>query len=218
MHRHVNPVAIPQHSFVASCYCNYAVCFLHLACLLGFVCYWTSASPPWTTTKHHKTRVGRATRCYSAQPPAWSRSINHHQCQSRPAGSAAVPLARKFRHKKHCNIQTTTLPELVTTPGTTQVFTVVWSTLSSSGLPSSRKMSSYWRESSRGLWGWWGDWSMSPVRKDWGSSGCLAWRRLRGDLINACKYLKGGCQEDGGQTLFSGAQQQDKGQRAQTEA
>ena len=42
-------------------------------------------------------------------------------------------------------------------------------------------------------------------------------RRLRGDLRNAYKYLQGGGQEDGAR-LFSGAQRQDKGQRAQTEA
>jgi len=42
-------------------------------------------------------------------------------------------------------------------------------------------------------------------------------RRLRGDLRNTYKYLKG--RYGGwGQTLFSGAQRQDQGQWAQTEA
>jgi len=56
------------------------------------------------------------------------------------------------------------------------------------------KMRNYCRESSRGLWRWWGDWSILPTRKGWGSWTCLAWRRLRGDLIYAHKHLKCGCQ------------------------
>ena len=65
-----------------------------------------------------------------------------------------------------------------------------------------------WRKSSEGLCGWWGDWSISPMRKGWRSWACLA----------AYKYLKGECQEGGARTFFSGAQWQDKGKQAQTEA
>ena len=36
---------------------------------------------------------------------------------------------------------------------------------------------SHWIESSGGLWGWWGDWSISPTRRGWGSWACSAWRR-----------------------------------------
>ena len=38
-------------------------------------------------------------------------------------------------------------------------------------------MRSYWRESSGGLQRWLGDWSISCMRKGWGSWACLAWRR-----------------------------------------
>ena len=43
-------------------------------------------------------------------------------------------------------------------------------------------------------------------------------RRLRGGLIYAHKYLKGGLSGGWSQTLYCGAQRQDKGQQAQTEA
>ena len=63
------------------------------------------------------------------------------------------------------------------------------STVSSSGLPSSRKMRSYW---SGGLQRWWGDWSISPTRKGWGGWACLAWRREGWEgtlemLLNICR-------------------------------
>jgi len=32
-------------------------------------------------------------------------------------------------------------------------------------------------ECCRKLWGWWGDWNISPMRRGWGSWACSAWRR-----------------------------------------
>lgn len=40
---------------------------------------------------------------------------------------------------------------------------------------------------------------------------------MRGYLIDAYKYLKAGCQEDGSRHFVSGAQQHDKGHQAQME-
>jgi len=62
-------------------------------------------------------------------------------------------------------------------PSTLPWWGPICSAVSSAGLPSSRKMRNYWREFSGGLWGWWGDWSISPTRRGWGSWACSAWRR-----------------------------------------
>lgn len=99
-----------------------AIVIIQLVCLLGFARYWTSVSPPWITTKHHKTWVSRDP--WMLLSPSSCLKQVCHQCQSRPAGSSAVPLTKKFQHKTHSNIQTTTLPELVNAPRTTRVFTV----------------------------------------------------------------------------------------------
>jgi len=52
-----------------------------------------------------------------------------------------------------------------------------WSTLSSSGLPSTREPWTYWRQSSEGQWRWLRDWNISPMKNDWESWDCSAWRR-----------------------------------------
>lgn len=59
------------------------------------------------------------------------------------------------------------------------------------GFLSTRESWSSCSRSNRGLWRWWGDWSISFKRKGCGSWACSTSRRGRGDLINVCHYLKG---------------------------
>lgn len=83
-----------------------------------------------------------------------------------------------------------------------------------SGLPSSRKTRNHWRRSRGGLQSWWGDWTISLMRK----GACVVWKGedwegilpIHTSILRA--VLRGR-----GQTLFSCAQWEDKGQWAQTE-
>jgi len=85
----------------------------------------------------------------------------------------------------------------------------IWSTVSSSGLLSSRKTGISYRESSR----WWqrglGAWNTSHMKKGWEHWGCSAgedWGSLQGilpgNLTSTYKYLRGRFQADGSR-LFS---------------
>lgn len=69
-----------------------------------------------------------------------------------------------------------------------------WSTIFSSGPPSTRETGTYWKESSAGPPRRWRVWSTSPVRESWESWDGSAWRRLM--LINVYKYLEGEYKED----------------------
>lgn len=69
----------------------------------------------------------------------------------------------------------------------------------------------YRKESSRGRQRWHGACSITLVGKCYEIWDCSTWRRLRGD-VNGYKYLSSEC----GWALFSGAQQQVKGQHAET--
>lgn len=44
---------------------------MHLVCLLGFSYYWTLASPPQSTTKHHKTCSGKDPRLSLSPTSCW---------------------------------------------------------------------------------------------------------------------------------------------------
>jgi len=89
------------------------------------------------------------------------------------------------------------------------------STGPSAGLPSSRQAGNCWGEPGRGLWRDQGlEHLLYEERLRALGLFSVRRRRLRGDLSNVYKYLKCRSQMDG--AIFSGVQQQDKGQWAQT--
>lgn len=79
-------------------------------------------------------------------------------------------------------------------PSTPPWWRHIWSTVSSSRLLSSSKTTNFLRESCGGPQGWWGAWSIFLMRKGWETLAFSAWKKrmLRGDLINAYRYLNGG--------------------------
>lgn len=116
LYRHVNPSATPQHPFVAWCCCNYSFCFCTLP---AWLCILLDLRA--TSMGCHKTGLQ-----WVSLSPASCLKQGCHQHQSRATGSAAVPgTTRKFWHKTHSSIQTSALPELVATPGTTWALTVL---------------------------------------------------------------------------------------------
>jgi len=79
----------------------------------------------------------------------------------------------------------------------------IWSTVSGSGLPGSRKTGIFQRESSRGPQRGSRAWSISLIRKGWDLGlFSLGERTQRRDLINAYKYLTCGSQVDGARLLW----------------
>lgn len=62
-----------------------------------------------------------------------------------------------------------------------------WSSAYSYGLLSTREIRAYWRESNKGLWRWWRDWSISPVKP--GSFSVVPSARIRSNG-HKLKYRK----------------------------
>ena len=69
-----------------------------------------------------------------------------------------------------------------------------WSAASSSGLPSTRKRSTYWRKFAEGPRWWLRNWSIQPTKRGW-ETGLFRLQKLRlrqGDLICVKIYLMAG--------------------------
>ena len=55
------------------------------------------------------------------------------------------------------------------------------------------------------------------MREGWEAWGCSAWKRLRGDLISANKYIKDGCQVDGSRLISVAHSNRRRGNRHKLE-
>lgn len=117
MYRHVNPIAIPQHPSWSN-----VIVIVHSVfapCLLAWLCMSLNLHElPQSAMKHGSAGP------LDVSPISCLKQV-YRQCQSRSAGSAAVPLTRKFQRKKPQQYSNYNPAWIVTTPGTTWVFTVV---------------------------------------------------------------------------------------------
>lgn len=108
-------------------------------------------------------------------------------------GAEEWPLTEKFLHLLRNDLYSRSREVILPLNPSKAASGVLYPILGSSG----QKTWSSWTKTSGGQQRRWSDWSISLMRKCWGSWACSALRRdSERELNNVYQSLKGGCQED----------------------